>query len=284
MPLLKEKRESVWNIGSGKLSIEKYYNTMMRTNFFIFLLIFVAACKPQNKPVETEKKTAQENTVTDSIIKINSDSINNIKKDSIMNERYDYESTNGGKRSVYVEENGWLIYKSSMLEGGAFYSRYPPPPEFYVIGKEFYSNGNIKYEISMLGRYLLINTSRYYDEDGCLVKEVNENKKFGVIKPKHILGFLEKEGWINLKTGKGRATFEFEKEYPNNPNTTKCVFELHFEPVGESYYIKDNKVPVWVVRIPHSPRDYRTEEILYIIDGETGKVLKKEKTHVFKPI
>ena len=32
---------------------------------------------------------------------------------------------------------------------------------------------------------------------------------------------------------------------------TGCVFELRFEPVGESYYVKNNKVPIWVATIPY---------------------------------
>jgi len=227
-------------------------------NGFIFCILFACcfSCRHGNKS--------------------NDDSITYIKNDSGMNEKYDYESTDGGKKSVYIEQNGWVILKNMMHSGGAFYAMYPPPPEFYIIGKRFYPNGNIKSERKSLGGFVFIDTSFYYDEKGYLVKEVNENKKFGTVKPAFILKFLERAGWIDLKTGKGRTTFEFVEGYPNNPNYTECVFELRFEPIGESYFIKGNKVPIWVVKIPVSPREYRWEETTYIIDGETGKVLKKE--------
>ena len=231
-------------------------------NGFIFCILFACcfSCRHGNKS--------------------NDDSINYIKNDSGMNEKYDYESTDGGKKDVYIEQNGWVIYKSSMLKGGAYYDMYPPPPEFYKIQKVFYPNGNIQSETTSLGRFVYINTSRDYDEDGYLVKEVNENKKFGAIKPAFILKFLERAGWIDLKTGKGKSNLIVEdnklikREY--------CVFELKFEPIGESYFIKGNKVPIWVVTIPESSKD-KWEQLRYIIDGETGQVLKKEIEDTFKP-
>ena len=201
--------------------------------------------------------------------KVNDDSINYVKQDStVMNERYDYESTDGGKKSVYIEQNGWVIYKSS----GDYYDMYPPP-EFYKIVKIFYPNGNIEAETKFIGG-VEIDTTRYYNEAGYLVKEVYENKKFGAIKPEHILKFLERAGWIDLKTGKGRTIIKGEGskliEYE------KCVFELRFEPVGESKSVKNNKVPIWIVFIPNSSKENKWEETTYIIDGETGQVLKKE--------
>ena len=157
----------------------------------------------------------------------------------------------------------------------------PPPPAFYRIGKQFYPNGNIKSEITSLGRFVFIDTSRYYDEDGYLVKEVYENKKFSAIKPAYILNFLEKGGWINLKTGKGRTIIKGKGsdliEYD------ECVFELRFEPIGESYFIKNNKVPIWVVTITGTQQN-KFEETTYLIDGETGRVLKKETINSFKPV
>jgi len=236
----------------------------MKKGFIICIIIFTCcfSCGHKNKSTKTAN-----------------DSIINIKNDSIMGERYDYESTDGGKKTVYIEQNGWVIRKSS-IEGGAFYNMYPPPPEFYKITKVFYPNGNIKYETKFLGG-VEIDTSREYSEDGYLVKEVNENKKFGTIKPTDILKFLEKEGWIDLKTGKGRTTMVIKdsKLY----SSEDCVFELRFELVGESYFIKNNKVPIWVVIITGNQRN-KFEETTYLIDGETGIVLKKEKKDSFKPV
>ena len=253
----------------------------MKYSFIIFILyLYFFSCKHEVKSMKTVNDSNFP-IKTDSININKTNSINNIKTDSIMNERYDYESTNGGEQDAYIKKNGWIIWMYSMTEGGAAYQMYPPSPEFYKIVKVFYPNGNIKTEAKFLGG-LEIDTTRYYDEDGYMVKEVNENKKFGTIKPAFILKFLERAGWIDLKTGKGRATFEFEEGYPNNPNTTDCVFELQFEPVGESYYIKDNKVPIWVVKIPVFPKEYRWEETTYLIDGETGKMLSKERKKVFK--
>ena len=66
-------------------------NQVNMKNGIIFFAIFTCffSCKHNNK-------------LTD-------DSIIYIKKDSIMGERYDYESTSGGKQDAYIQKNGWTI-------------------------------------------------------------------------------------------------------------------------------------------------------------------------------
>ena len=259
------------------LLIQKSNDGMKRFGILLIWIVFYSACNRQSKPGENIEKTTKDTVIVANSVE-SIDSIHYNKKDRAMNERYDYETTKGGKRDVYLEKNGWIIRMTSMTESGAFYDMSPPSPAFYEIQKLFYSNGNIKSEEKFLGRFLKIDTSRYYEEDGYLAKEVYEDKKFGIVKPAHILKFLDKEGWINLKTGKGRTAFEFVETYPNNPNYTACIFELQFEPIGESYFIKDNKMPIWVVVIP-SILSGDFYETTYLIDGETGKVIKKERKH-----
>ena len=58
---------------------------------------------------------------------------------------------------------------------------------------------------------------REYDNQGNLIKETDEDKKFKKLrlKPINILRWLEKEGYIDRKTGKGQEKFVKEGDEPN---------------------------------------------------------------------
>ena len=58
---------------------------------------------------------------------------------------------------------------------------------------------------------------REYDNQGNLIKETDEDKKFEKLrlKPINILRWLEKEGYIDRKTGKGQEKFVKEGDEPN---------------------------------------------------------------------
>ncbi len=53
---------------------------------------------------------------------------------------------------------------------------------------------------------MLIGIRKEYDREGNLIKIVDEDKKFGKIKPKDIVELLEKEGWFNRETGENKIT------------------------------------------------------------------------------
>ncbi len=72
-----------------------------------------------------------------------------MKKDTILQqseeiERYDFEATKNGTEAIVIEQNGWIIEKSSIWESGTFYNEYAPAKDFYKIHKWFYSSGTIR--------------------------------------------------------------------------------------------------------------------------------------------
>ncbi|WP_181044060.1 hypothetical protein [Apibacter adventoris] len=177
----------------------------------------------------------------------------------ITNTEYSYELKknfeNGSSYKITgsIYENGFVKYET------------PPLPNFYIIYKEFYANGNLKLKETYIGEHVKVGISQYYDEKGNLIKEVNEDKKFGKIKPQQVLEFLQEKGYINLKTGKGRVDED-----------GRAVFKLYF---GEQ-----NKEKYWIISIvkgiPNTdPKNFPEFgeppafiPLNYVMDGETGKV------------
>ena len=96
---------------------------------------------------------------------------------------------------------------------------------------------------------------REYDKDGKLIKETDEDKKFEKlrIKPKDLLRWMERQGWIDLWSGKGQ-----QSSFSNTP------FRINFSPHG------NNHAKWYVSRVTMSG----TEE--FVIDAETGKVISHE--------
>lgn len=130
-----------------------------------------------------------------------------IKNVEIMQnrEKFDIEFYEKIKDNIpYIRKDGSRIYNIGFDKntGGAMSETFPPP-SFLSYYKEFYPNAYIKKKETFLGEYTKVGISEYYDEKGNKTT-VDEDKKFGKIKPDYILRFLEKKGYINLKTGEGR--------------------------------------------------------------------------------
>lgn len=145
------------------------------------------------------------------------------------------------------------------LKGGVL-KEVPPKPSFKTIYKEFYPNGNIKKKEIFIGERTKIDTSEYYDQDGN-VEKVEENKKFGKVKPEDVLKFLESKTIINISNGSGR----YDKD-------GRPTFEIQFDENKKEYIVtiiegKANTQP-WddigepVTFLP----------LIYKMDGKTGKV------------
>ena len=93
-----------------------------------------------------------------------------------------------------------------------------PPFTYYKEVRIFHKNGILKKE----GKRLFcssvdIGIWREYDNQGNLIKETDEDKKFEKLrlKPINILRWLEKEGYIDRKNGKGQEKFVKEGDEPN---------------------------------------------------------------------
>ena len=124
---------------------------------------------------------------------------------SIIKKKNSYE---GATSAQYVERNGTETYVSFNDDG--FVLQEIKPFTYEMIVRNYYKNCIIKSK----GKFLChssvkIGIWREYDNQGNLIKETDEDKKFEKLrlKPINILRWLEKEGYIDRKTGKGQEKF-----------------------------------------------------------------------------
>ena len=185
-------------------------------------------------------------------------------------ETYDFEATKNGTEAVIIEQDGWIIEKGRIRQRGATYNEYAPARDFYKIQKWFYPNGIMRTKIPHFGG-VVIGIYEEYDREGNLIKIVDEDKKFGKIKPRDIVEFLEKEGWFNRETGENKIT---EKEVL----PTTGAFYRAIVRYLRITYVSQEKSPTgrsyWRIEIEPRFLGYITT---YIIDGETGEFSKEEK-------
>lgn len=147
----------------------------------------------------------------------------------------------------YQKEDGTVVYIVSAGKmsgnGDIFINEIPPLPYFISFYKEFYPNGNLKekgqhgMQSCPIGKWLEC------DEEGnCKIVDYDENRRFTY---EDVLRFMAKQKHIDLKTGEGREQM-----------STIYNYEQQVWSVGTSrgYLIG---------------RDY-------ILDGNTGKILKDE--------
>ncbi|SUB89887.1 Uncharacterised protein [Porphyromonas macacae] len=202
-----------------------------------------------------------------------------VKKDTIMQqsrevERYDFEATKNGTEAVVIEQDGWIIEKSSMWPSGPFYNEYAPAKDFYEIQKLFYPSGIMRTKTAFLGN-VVIGIREEYDREGNLIKVVDEDRKFGKIKPRDIVELLEKEGWFNRETGENRITEEAILP------TTGAFYRAIIKHLDIIYILPERSRTgrsYWHIEIEPRFFGYVTT---YIIDGETGE-FSKEKKFVMK--
>ena len=132
---------------------------------------------------------------------------------SIIKKKNSYE---GATSAQYVERNGTETYVSFNDDG--FVLQEIKPFTYEMIVRNYYKNSIIKSK----GKFLChssvkIGIWREYDNQGNLIKETDEDKKFEKLrlKPINILCWLEKKGYIDRKTGKGQEKFVKEGDEPN---------------------------------------------------------------------
>ena len=132
---------------------------------------------------------------------------------SIIKEKNSYE---GATSAQYVERNGTETYVSFNEDG--FVLQEIKPFTYEMIVKNYYKNCILKSKGKLLCHSSIkIGIWREYDNQGNLIKETDEDKKFEKLrlKPINILRWLEKEGYIDRKTGKGQEKFVKEGDEPN---------------------------------------------------------------------
>lgn len=169
---------------------------------------------------------------------------------------------------TYKDSSGNEIKEEGDSESG--YTQYSKLSNelFYVEYKEYYTSGKIK----VIGKILLDNTAvgvpvdrwQNFDENGNIIKEVDENKKFGKFGPKELLMFLESKKIINLRTGEGW----YLKDKRNS-------FTISYDEVDKIWEVRSTEGAM--VKAEKSPTGQALKaSYYYLIDSNTGNV-KEEK-------
>lgn len=183
-------------------------------------------------------------------------------------EKYDFESTQNGTIMIDMN-NGWVVVKQQMSASGAQYTKYAPARDFYDIVTDFRPNGMMRSRGKGIGS-VKFGIYEEFDENGNLIKLVDEDKKFEKIKPMDIVAFLEKEGWFNRKTGENKVAYS--PILPTNGHFYDKIMGF----IRISFISKeDSKTEngFWQITIEPQRKMYKTH---YTIDGDTGRFEKKE--------
>ena len=180
---------------------------------------------------------------------------------SIIKEKNSYE---GATSVQYVERNGTETYVSFNDDG--FVLQEIKPFTYEMIVRNYYKNCIIKSK----GKFLChssvkIGIWREYDNQGNLIKETDEDKKFEKLrlKPINILRWLEHEGYIDRKTGKGQEKFLKQGDAPG--------ISISFGKISAPNAKFEKNSVLWTITITDKGGD-----ITYTWNAKNGELLSKE--------
>ena len=180
---------------------------------------------------------------------------------SIIKEKNSYE---GATSAQYVERNGTETYVSFNDDG--FVLQEIKPFTYEMIVRNYYKNCIIKSK----GKFLChssvkIGIWREYDNQGNLIKETNEDKKFEKLrlKPINILRWLEHEGYIDRKTGKGQEKFVKQGDEPS--------IRISFGKISAPNAKFEKDSVLWTITITDKGGD-----LTYTWNAKNGELLSKE--------
>lgn len=180
---------------------------------------------------------------------------------SIIKEKNSYE---GATSAQYVERNGTETYVSFNDDG--FVLQEIKPFTYEMIVRNYYKNCIIKSK----GKFLChssvkIGIWREYDNQGNLIKETDEDKKFEKLrlKPINILRWLEHEGYIDRKTGKGQEKFVKQGDEPG--------ISISFGKISTPNTKFEKDSVLWTITITNGGGD-----LTYTWNAKTGELLSKE--------
>ena len=141
-----------------------------------------------------------------------------------------------------------------------------PPFTYYKEVRIFHKNGVLKKEGKRLFCSSIdIGIWREYDNQGNLIKETDEDKKFEKLrlKPINILRWLEHEGYIDRKTGKGQEKFVKQGDEP-------CI-SISFGKISAPNAKFEKDSVLWTITITDKGGD-----ITYTWNAKNGELLSKE--------
>ena len=180
---------------------------------------------------------------------------------SIIKKKNSYE---GATSAQYVERNGTETYVSFNDDG--FVLQEIKPFTYEMIVRNYYKNCIIKSK----GKFLChssvkIGIWREYDNQGNLIKETDEDKKFEKLrlKPINILRWLEHEGYIDRKTGKGQEKFVKQGDAPG--------ISISFGKISAPNAKFEKDSVLWTITITDKGGD-----ITYTWNAKNGELLSKE--------
>lgn len=180
---------------------------------------------------------------------------------SIIKEKNSYE---GATSAQYVERNGTETYVSFNDDG--FVLQEIKPFTYEMIVRNYYKNCIIKSK----GKFLChssvkIGIWRKYDNQGNLIKKTDEDKKFEKLrlKPINILRWLEHEGYIDRKTGKGQERFVKQGDAPG--------ISISFSKISAPNAKFEKDSVLWTITITDKGGD-----ITYTWNAKNGELLSKE--------
>ena len=180
---------------------------------------------------------------------------------SIIKEKNSYE---GATSVQYVERNGTETYVSFNDDG--FVLQEIKPFTYEMIVKNYYKNCILKSKGKLLCHSSVkIGIWREYDNQGNLIKETDEDKKFEKLrlKPINILRWLEHEGYIDRKTGKGQEKFVKQGDEPS--------IRISFGKISASNAKFEKDSILWTITITDKGGD-----ITYTWNAKNGELLRKE--------
>ena len=180
---------------------------------------------------------------------------------SIIKKKNSYE---GATSAQYVERNGTETYVSFNDDG--FVLQEIKPFTYEMIVKNYYKNCILKSKGKLLCHSSVkIGIWREYDNQGNLIKETDEDKKFEKLrlKPINILRWLEHEGYIDRKTGKGQEKFVKQGDAPG--------ISISFGKISAPNAKFEKDSILWTITITDKGGD-----ITYTWNAKNGELLSKE--------
>jgi|GEM_PF-2696359 len=209
----------------------------MKKLFLIFLITFISCDGQKNKDTQNNPVSVMKKFDIEKF---------NANKDKRGIYQFSSDGKNieqmAGSDKEYVEE---IIY---------------PAPYFYSFQNIYDAKGHIKSSTQLISN-VAIGKSKEFDEKGNIIKEIDEDEKFGKITYSEILKLISEKNHLNLQDNNGWFT------------DNRLVFEINF----------DEKTKVWTVRSlkgnhvisKNSPNGQALSSSFYHeIDGNTGKIIK----------
>ena len=166
--------------------------------------------------------------------------------------------------AIYVERNSTQVKVYFDKDYDALVTI--PPFTYYKEVRIFHKNGVLmesgkRFFCSSID----IGIWREYDNQGNLIKETDEDKKFEKLrlKPINILRWLEKEGYIDRKTGKGQEKFVKQGDEPS--------IRISFGKISAPNAKFEKDSVLWTITITDKGGD-----ITYTWNAKNGELLSKE--------